>query len=71
MVSLRTMWGIRSAEFLERFGEEYANYFAGEVRQHLDRGNIELIAGTYTLTEKAKFFADGIAADLFRTKEGV
>lgn len=69
MVSLRTMWGVHLAQLKEKLGEKYLNHFLVEVQQHIDKENVMLSEGAYKLTRKGKFFADGIASDLFWPSE--
>lgn len=66
MIRLRTMYGLDSQDILLQFPPAFYSDFLQEVQVHLDNGTLSLKNGIYTLTEKGKFLADGIAASLFR-----
>lgn len=65
MVSLRTMWGFNLNKTREDFGENTASHFLRSVSRYIKSGDMVERDGIYTLTDKGKLFADGIAADLF------
>jgi oxygen-independent coproporphyrinogen-3 oxidase len=65
MTSLRTSWGCDVEHIRNVFGEQYAGYFAKSIQPYLQKGQLVQKGSQYTLTEAAKLFADGIAADLF------
>jgi oxygen-independent coproporphyrinogen-3 oxidase len=65
MTSLRTSWGCDSEHILNVFGQKYFSHFKGGVQQFLLDGKIEKESSIYTLTNRGKLFADGIAAALF------
>ena len=69
MTRLRTMWGVSSAEVVERFGEKYYDYMMKQVQALLQDGLIEEREGNLHITPKGKFLSDGIASDLFMVGE--
>lgn len=66
MTSLRTSTGISLEKINKYSGDVDVAGFLNDIKKWIEAGNIKLRAGHYTLTRKGKFFADGIAADLFR-----
>jgi oxygen-independent coproporphyrinogen-3 oxidase len=66
MIRLRTIYGLNSQEIQSQFPSEFYSDFLKEVQIHLDNQTIRMENGIYTITEKGKFLADGIAASLFR-----
>lgn len=67
MLGLRTMWGIDRKDLLHMFGEKICDDFHQSIEMHLQNENVLLNGGVYTLSEKGKKFADGIASDCFLT----
>jgi len=65
MTSLRTSWGCDREHLQNIFGEKYAALFRHSIQKYLDNGQLIQKGSQFTLTEDAKLFADGIAADLF------
>lgn len=65
MTSLRTVWGCDIGLVEQQFGKEYADHLAAGAEKYLERQQIRRENTRLFLTEKGKFFADGIAADLF------
>ena len=65
MTSLRTSWGCDVEHIRNVFGEKYAGYFNNSIQPYLKKGQLIQNENQFTLTESAKLFADGIAADLF------
>ena len=65
MTSLRTSWGCDSEHILNVFGQKYYSHFESSVQQFLLDDKIEKEGSIYTLTNRGKLFADGIAAALF------
>lgn len=65
MTSLRTSWGCDSEHILNGFGQQYLTHFERGVRPFLSEGKLDKRGSIYTLTNKGKLFADGIAAALF------
>jgi len=65
MTSLRTSWGCDSEHILNVFGLPYHLHFERSIQQFISEGKVEKRGSIYTLTNKGKLFADGIAAALF------
>lgn len=65
MTALRTMWGIEKEQIVSRFGEAYLQHLQKESREKIHDGRMEGTKTHFVITPKARFFADGIAADLF------
>jgi oxygen-independent coproporphyrinogen-3 oxidase len=65
MTALRTMWGIDLYKVKNKFGEKYHAHLLLEAKPFIERQKIQLLLNKITLTEKGKFFADGVAAGLF------
>ena len=75
MTSLRTMWGCDSKkiisdfpELTDRKGLTLTDFFRKQARLLIEKELLFESAGIYYLTETGKFFADGVAADLFFTE---
>ncbi len=65
MTSLRTVWGCDLSHIRNVFGDSFAEYCLNEAQKHLMAGRLQLSDQRLFLTAKGKFFADGIASDLF------
>ncbi len=65
MTSLRTMWGCDLIRIQNEFGEHFAGEIQKNARKHLQNGMLEKRNHHFIVTSKGKFFADGIASDLF------
>lgn len=65
MTGLRTMWGCKEEELLQKFGTGYLNDFKTGIGRFIDAELVSYAKGCYTLTSAGKLMADGIAADLF------
>ena len=65
MTSLRTSWGCDGEHILNVFGQKYHSHFERSVQQFLLEDKLEKSGSIFTLTNKGKLFADGIAAALF------
>jgi oxygen-independent coproporphyrinogen-3 oxidase len=65
MTALRTMWGIDLDKVKNDFGEKYHAHLLLEANSFIERQQIQLLLNKMILTEKGKFFADGVAAGLF------
>lgn len=65
MTGLRTIWGVNLSEIKHQFGEVFYSYFIKNCRKYIDNGLIINNNNNLILSEKGKFLADGIAADLF------
>lgn len=68
MTHLRTKWGCHIQEIIERFGSKRLEHLQNEISKYIDQNLIEQKDQLYILTEKGKFFADGITASLFVTE---
>jgi len=65
MTSLRTMWGMDLIKIEKDFGQEYVSKIRNEAAKHLQSSWLEIIDQKLLVTQQGKFFADGIASDLF------
>ena len=65
MTSLRTIEGIDFDVVKERFGKEFSTTLRVQSEKYISTNKIQLINQHLMLTKEGKFFADGIAADLF------
>jgi oxygen-independent coproporphyrinogen-3 oxidase len=65
MTSLRTIEGVDLNAVKERFGEELSKKLKVQSEKYMSTNKIILIKEKLILTNEGKFFADGIAADLF------
>ena len=63
--ALRTMWGVDLNYISAQFGIEAKQYFENQISNWKNQGKIKQQNNNYTLTEKGKIYADGIASDLF------
>ncbi|MES2004548.1 MAG: radical SAM family heme chaperone HemW [Bacteroidota bacterium] len=66
MTALRTIEGISLAVVTERWGAEKAELLKQSAVKYLLSGKLAIENGILGLTVDGKFFADGIAADLFQ-----
>ncbi|MEO8712155.1 MAG: coproporphyrinogen III oxidase, partial [Parafilimonas sp.] len=66
MTSLRTSRGISLEKIKSLFGESIALEISRDADKWIDTGKLKHKNDHLILTKKGKFFADGIAADLFR-----
>ena len=65
MTALRTMWGVDLKKVSEGFGQEYMQHLKKESAHFIAKGLMEEKEDILVITEKGKFLADGIAAELF------
>ncbi len=65
MTSLRTSWGCDAEHIQNVFGKKYVRLFREGIQKYLRKGQLIQQGSRFMLTEAAKLFADGIAADLF------
>lgn len=65
MTRLRTMWGIELSYFKEKFGQELLLKLLDKIRNHRQVHFFEISEHTIILKPEGKFFADGLASDLF------
>lgn len=66
MTALRTMWGIDLNFVRKKFGEDFSDSLYREASRASFKEFLQIQNGIITLTHRGKFFADRIAADLFR-----
>ncbi len=65
MTRLRTVWGISLKEIENKFGQVIKNQLVENATKHINNNKLRIEGETLKITEEGKFFADGIAADLF------
>jgi oxygen-independent coproporphyrinogen-3 oxidase len=65
MIALRTMEGLDIEEVKQRFGEKYAGIILKNALKYINDKKLVTHNSKLILTKEGKFFADGIAADLF------
>lgn len=65
MTSLRTIEGMDLNYVEEHFGKEHSERIRTESRKYIAMGRMEFQGTNLILTPAGRFFADGIAADLF------
>jgi len=65
MTAIRTLWGIDLEKVKTDFGEDLLGHLLNEAQPYLENNQIKLSQKKITLTNKGKFFADGIAAGMF------
>ena len=65
MTSLRTAEGLNINSVRFNFGEANAKRIAGDAEKFIKSEKVLFTGSSLILTEEGKFFADGIAADLF------
>lgn len=63
LTRLRTIWGCNVEEIKTLFGEKILSHFLKIAEQK--KNDFETNDSVYTLTKKARLFADGIASDFF------
>ena len=64
ITGLRTMWGIRTSDIREQFGEEKQAYLERQAATYLHRGLLIYENDTLTLSKEGIFISDGIMSDL-------
>ncbi|MEO9891672.1 radical SAM family heme chaperone HemW [Aurantibacter sp.] len=65
MTGLRTIWGVSIEKIAKEFGEEYSNYLIKGSSKAIAQRLLIIENGVLKVTQKGKFLADGLAADLF------
>lgn len=65
LTSLRTIWGVDKNYLQQQFSADVLNAFDEAIRKHIATGNVMLKDNYYTLSNKGKLMADGIASNLF------
>ena len=64
ITGLRTMWGIRTSDIREQFGEEKQAYLEQQAATYLHQGLLIYENDTLTLSKEGIFISDGIMSDL-------
>ncbi len=65
MISLRTVEGLDCEGIARDFGDDKAKVLVQKASRYLQQNQLMQTGRNFLLTGKGKFFADGIAADLF------
>ncbi len=65
LTSIRTSWGCNTKHIKNTFGAKYYNYFIDNIVYAIANNNVICKENIYTLSNKGKLFADGIASSLF------
>ncbi len=65
MTGLRTVWGVSLRKVQLEFGEKYKEYLMLQADKFIEQHLLYIDADLLLTTNKGKFLADGIAADLF------
>lgn len=68
MTGLRTIWGVSLRRICSEFGENYKEYLLLQADKYIQEHLLYLDDDILLATNKGKFLADGIAADLFMIK---
>ncbi|MCK5774785.1 MAG: radical SAM family heme chaperone HemW, partial [Bacteroidales bacterium] len=67
MTGIRTKWGLDLAVLQKEFPKGQLVFFEKQAEKYLIEGLLQNKENVYTLTAKGKLFADGIAAEFFRS----
>ena len=65
MTGLRTVWGVSLVQIEVKFSSAVRDELLREAQKHIENGMLEIKNDILFITKKGKFFADGIASDLF------
>jgi len=65
MIALRTKEGVNLDQFKTKYGEEGLMQLLQQAQPYVENGQLILLEEQLFLSNNGKFFADGIAADLF------
>lgn len=65
MIGLRTVYGVDLIKMQQELGVKYYQYLLEEAEVYIKNETLEIIEDTLKTTNKGKFLADGIAAELF------
>ena len=65
LTSLRTSWGCDIEHITNVFGKSYKSHFLKNIDEAIINKHVQPEGNVYTLTNKGKLFADGIASSLF------
>lgn len=68
MTGLRTVWGVSLDRVAREFGIKYKEYLTLQVDKYINEHLLFMDGDLLLATNKGKFLADGIAADLFIVK---
>lgn len=69
MTGFRTKWGVEIDFLRTNFAPQWVHNFELQAEAFIKNGRMLKSSDRYFLTEKGLFFADGIAADFFRTNK--
>ncbi len=69
MIGLRTAWGISLNEFQNEFGKEKLDLLLKNASKYIKDEMLLLKSEALIIADKAKFYVDGIASDLFFINE--
>ena len=64
LTSLRTTWGCNFQK-IQSMGEKYESHFLKNIKQFVDKQNVEFKTDSYLLNRSGKLIADRIAMELF------
>lgn len=67
---LRTIWGIRTNDIRQQFGEEKATYLKDQSAPYIRQGLLNYQNHTLTLSRTGLFISDGIMSDLLWVQNG-
>jgi oxygen-independent coproporphyrinogen-3 oxidase len=65
MIGLRTIWGVSLDQTELKFGSLFKKELLKNAEKHIENNTLEIKNKVLLITKKGKFFADGIASDLF------
>lgn len=65
MTGLRTIWGVSLQKIENQFSKNIKNKLEKNAQKYLQNKTLKITNNTLYITDKGKFLADGIAADLF------
>lgn len=65
MIALRTREGVDLEQFRKKYGEKELGQLLLQAQPYVENGQLLLLEARLFLSNSGKFFADGIAADLF------
>ena len=69
MIGLRTAWGVSLNEFQNEFGKEKLDLLLKNASKYIKDEMLLLKSEALIIADKAKFYVDGIASDLFFINE--
>ena len=65
LTTLRTTWGMNMSELSQIIGKDFYTNYIDSIEKFKSMDMIEQVGDTLVLTKKGKFYADGIASELF------